>query len=109
MNFHLYQGNSLEALAIQLATLLKTNPAAAGAPDPFAAETIVIPNQGLARWLSLKIAETNDLCPAIDFPCPGAFLYRYVFNPMVDGTEPVTAEEADLPFAPATVQWHLLK
>ncbi|MFA7173445.1 MAG: exodeoxyribonuclease V subunit gamma [Kiritimatiellia bacterium] len=109
MSFHLHQGNSLEVLAIQLATLLKANPATAGAPDPFAQETVVVPNQGLARWLCLKIAETNDLCPAIDFPYPGAFLYRYVFNPMAEVAVPVSAEEADLPFAPATVQWHLLK
>lgn len=109
MSFHLYQGNSLDTLAIQLAALLKPNPADGSTPDPFAEETVVVPNQGLARWLSLKIAEANGLCPAIDFPYPGAFLYRYVFNPMVDAAGPVATEESDLPFAPATVQWHLLK
>ena len=104
MSFYLYQGNRLDALAEQLAHLINQQ----ASPDPFAEETVVVPNQGLARWLSLQIAQANGLCPAIEFPYPGAFLYQYIFNPMMGIPNQPLGNEDDLPFAPATVRWRIL-
>lgn len=111
MSFHLYEGNDLDALAAQLAELLADRAGSAQTPDPFFLETVTVPNQGLARWLSMRIAECNGLCPAIDFPYPGAFIYRHVFNPMAGHceTSPAASAEDELPFNPATVRWRILK
>ena len=105
MSFFLHESNDLLTLARRLADTLFAGSASA---DPFAEETVVVPDQGLARWLRLAIADLSGFCPSIDLPYPGAFLYRYVFDPMmaVPVITPCT-DEADLPFAPATVEWRI--
>lgn len=105
MSFFLHESNCLETLARGLAALLADAPHVDA--DPFRQETVVVPNQGLGRWLSLTIAEQRGLCPPLDLPYPGAFLYRYLFDPMAGQTG--VTEEADLPFAPATVEWRLFE
>jgi len=111
MSFHLYVSDDLTRLAAELARLVRNPPDPSRTPDPFFRETVTVPNQGLARWLSLRIAEMNGLCPAMDFPYPGAFIYRHVFNPMTgaDTSGPEPDGEDDLPFNPATVRWRVLK
>jgi exodeoxyribonuclease V gamma subunit len=111
MSFHLYVSDDLDTLAAELARLIRAPADPARMPDPFFRETVTVPNQGIARWLSLRIAAINGLCPAMDFPYPGAFIYRHVFNPMT-GTATANApadSEDDLPFNPATVRWRILK
>ncbi|MDD4101396.1 MAG: exodeoxyribonuclease V subunit gamma, partial [Kiritimatiellae bacterium] len=110
MSFHLYLSDDLTTLAAELALLFRSATDPAQAPDPFFRETVTVPNQGLARWLSMQIAELNGLCPSVDFPYPGAFIYRHVFNPMSGAvtTGPLPNSEDALPFNPATVRWRLL-
>jgi exodeoxyribonuclease V gamma subunit len=116
MSFHLHESNDLSALAQKLAEILFAGSARS---DPFAEETVIVPDQGLARWLRLTLADLAGFCPALDLPYPGAFLYRYVFDPMTDEaagpssllpspSQPLGGCENDLPFAPATVEWRIL-
>ncbi|MDX9867254.1 MAG: exodeoxyribonuclease V subunit gamma [Kiritimatiellia bacterium] len=105
MSFTLYHGNRLDQLAAALADRILQPPAAGAAPDPLRQETVVVPNQGLARWLALEIAARRKLCPPLDLPYPGAFLYRDLFDPMMG--RPSHPAQPDLPFAPATVEWRL--
>ncbi len=111
MSFHLYESNDLATLADELAGIMRVAAESAQPPDPFFQETVTVPNQGLARWLSMRIAERNGLCPDIDFPYPGTFIYRHVFNPMAGtcDTSCASSDEDELPFNPATVRWRILK
>ena len=106
MSFFLHESNDLLTLARRLADTLFAGNASA---DPFAEETVVVPDQGLARWLRLALADVTGFCPSLELPYPGAFLYRYVFNPMMNQPDAPCADEADLPFAPATVEWRIHK
>ncbi len=49
---HLYRSNRMELLVDELARLV-----ASGAPDPLAAECLVVPSAGLAHWLNLRLSE----------------------------------------------------
>lgn len=60
---HFYHSNRMEWLAGQLTEL-------AGRPsegDPFHAETLVVQNRGMARWLSLNLADANGIAANLDF------------------------------------------
>jgi len=105
MSFTLYHGNRLDQLAAALADLILQPPAGGAVRDPLRQETIVVPNQGLARWLALEIAARRKICPPLDLPYPGAFLYRDLFDPMMGRTS--RAVQPDLPFDPATMEWRL--
>ncbi|MEW6488661.1 MAG: exodeoxyribonuclease V subunit gamma [Thermodesulfobacteriota bacterium] len=66
---HLYTSNRLEALLEALVGVV-------GRPlaDPLAAEQVVVPNQGLARWLSWQLAERLGVCANVRFPFPDQLL-----------------------------------
>lgn len=68
---HLYHSNSMESLLQELLTLL-------GRPleNPFAAEIILVQNQGMARWLTLAIAARQGVAANIEFPLPARFIWR---------------------------------
>jgi exodeoxyribonuclease V gamma subunit len=103
--FHLWQGENLDVLAARFTELLRESPRR----DPFAEETVVVPNRSLALWLSLQVAERNVICPSIRYPFPGAFLYKAVFNPMAAATHRHPPEPDDLPFAPSETRWQILR
>ncbi|MCB9885198.1 MAG: exodeoxyribonuclease V subunit gamma [Planctomycetes bacterium] len=65
----LHTSYRLEDLAASLAHALRTAPLA-----PLDTETIVVPTQGLARWLELQLAEAHGIAAGLRFPFPGAFL-----------------------------------
>jgi exodeoxyribonuclease V gamma subunit len=66
---HLYTSNRLEALLGALVDVVE-RPLA----DPLAAEQVVVPNQGLARWLSWQLAERLGVCANVRFPFPDQLL-----------------------------------
>jgi exodeoxyribonuclease V gamma subunit len=74
-----------------------------GQGDPLAVETVVVPNPGMGKWLSLEIAEVCAFCPQIEFVRPGRFLYQYIFNPMT-GRTGATDEST---FIPEVTQWQI--
>jgi len=61
--------NRLEDLLEVLAGDLAREPL-----PPLAPETVVVPGQGLARWLTLHLAERHGIAAGLDLPFPGAFL-----------------------------------
>lgn len=68
--FNLITGNRLEILAENLANLFKANPLT----SPFAQEVIIVQSQGMARWLSLALAERLGISANYRFPFPNSFI-----------------------------------
>ena len=66
-----YHSNRLEAL-IDALTRVTAEPLA----DPFKPETIVLQNQGMARWIGQQLALRNGVSACLDFPLPASFLWR---------------------------------
>ena len=67
----LYTSNRLEQLAHQLTAALSTP-----LKSPLAPEVIVVQSRGMARWLSLQIAQISKICMNYEFPFPRAFIGR---------------------------------
>lgn len=61
----------LETLLHALADQLALDPL-----PPLVQETIVVPSQGLARWLKQQLAERFGIAASLDLPFPGAFLQQ---------------------------------
>lgn len=71
--------NRLEVLLDALARRLVDVDGGAGsgtAPDPFEPELIVVPNQGMARWLSQQLALRTGVSANLEFPLPATFFWR---------------------------------
>ncbi|NOY73170.1 MAG: exodeoxyribonuclease V subunit gamma [Gammaproteobacteria bacterium] len=66
-----YQSNDLTSLAACLAEVLKTD----SFRSPLQPEIIVVPNQGMARWLSLQIADRLGICANIHFQFPAEYIW----------------------------------
>ena len=98
MAFYLYNGNDVGAMARILAEM-----AFSGGGDPLAVETVVVPNPGMGKWLSLEIAEACGFCPQIEFVRPGRFLYQYIFNPMMGRAGAIDEST----FVPDVTQWQI--
>jgi exodeoxyribonuclease V gamma subunit len=64
------RGNHLEDLAGRLVELVRESP-----PPPLTCETVVVQSQGMARWLSLRLARGLGVAANIRFPLPGGFLW----------------------------------
>ena len=68
--FRIHQSNRLERLADLLAELCREP--SGGPLDP---EAIVVPNPGMARWLSLRLADRLGVCANVTFPLPATFTW----------------------------------
>jgi exodeoxyribonuclease V gamma subunit len=68
--FNLITSNYLEILAEKLAELLKTRPLI----SPLAPEVVIVQSQGMARWLSLALADHVGICANYRFPFPNTFI-----------------------------------
>jgi exodeoxyribonuclease V gamma subunit len=67
----LYQSNHLESLAMRLAERLSESVGQVLHP-----EQVVVQHPGMARWLSLRIADHLGVCANLSFPQPGAFIWQ---------------------------------
>jgi exodeoxyribonuclease V gamma subunit len=67
----LTESNRLEALADRLVAALDVRSDA-----PLVAETVVVPNFGMARWLSLAIARAHGVCANVRFVLPAKFVWE---------------------------------
>ncbi len=85
-----YTSNRLEQLAHQLAATLD----APLKSSPLAPEVIVVQSRGMARWLTLRIAEISKICMNCEFPFPRAFIGRTLraFFPEMAPDEEFTVE-----------------
>src|SRR5688572_30854312 len=67
----LTESNRLEVLAERLVAALDVPSAA-----PLVPETVVVPNFGMARWLSLSIARAHGVCANVRFVLPAKFVWE---------------------------------
>ena len=67
---HLHQSDRLEILAEILTAHL------APPLPPFEPETILVQSQGMARWLTLRLAERLGVCAQVRFPLPAAYVWE---------------------------------
>ncbi|EIC19614.1 exodeoxyribonuclease V subunit gamma [Thiorhodovibrio frisius] len=77
-----HHSNRLE----QLIDVLATQEDAAG-KDPFAREVIVVPNQGMARWVSQQLAMRRGIAANIDYPLPASFFWRMLTSWLPEAPE----------------------
>lgn len=70
-SFTVHTSNRLEVLLDALAGRMAADPL-----PPLVAETIVVPGQGMARWVTLELARRHGVAATLDLPFPGAFLQR---------------------------------
>ncbi|MBU0485669.1 MAG: exodeoxyribonuclease V subunit gamma [Proteobacteria bacterium] len=69
MSFNLYTSNRLEVIAEQLAQVMISRPL-----PVFSPEIVVVQSGGMARWLSMRLAESNGICANIEYPFPNGLL-----------------------------------
>ncbi len=93
---NLYHSNRQERLADELATLLHAP--AGSALDP---ETVVVQSNGMARWLSLCLADRLGVCANTRFLFPAGFIWE-VFRAVL----PLVP--AASPYEPGPLTWRLL-
>jgi exodeoxyribonuclease V gamma subunit len=67
----LTESNRLEALADRLVAALDVR-----SDTPLVPETVVVPNFGMARWLSLAIARAHGVCANVRFVLPARFVWE---------------------------------
>ncbi|MFP3982818.1 MAG: exodeoxyribonuclease V subunit gamma [Desulfurivibrionaceae bacterium] len=67
--FNLYTSNRSELLAHHLADIIKQHPLSVFTP-----ETIVVQSRGMARWLTLQLAERLNIWANAGFPFPNHFI-----------------------------------
>ncbi|MCP4995109.1 MAG: exodeoxyribonuclease V subunit gamma [Gammaproteobacteria bacterium] len=91
----LYYSNRLERLSDLLAATL-SQPLA----DPFAEEVIVVPQQGMGSWISLRLAEHLGISANQHFPLPAGFIWKILRQ--VLGSLPKENH-----FDPSVLQWRL--
>ena len=70
LKLRLYTSNRMENLAESLAEgVLRP------LRSPFEPEIILVQSQGMARWLTLQLAQRHGICSNCQFPFPRAFSY----------------------------------
>ncbi len=93
----LHTSNRLEILADQLGEIL-ANPLA----SPLTPEIIVVQSNGMRRWLTQKIAQSQGICANVRFPFPQNFFHDLFVNafPKSERTEV---------FARDPMTWRIMK
>ncbi|MCB1777631.1 MAG: exodeoxyribonuclease V subunit gamma, partial [Candidatus Competibacteraceae bacterium] len=94
--FHTHQGNRLETLTDRLAEYLR-QPLRA----PLAREILVTQSNGMARWLSLQLADRLGVCANIAFQFPATFLWE-ISRAVLRGLPPISA------FDRAVLNWRVM-
>ncbi|MGE3542117.1 MAG: exodeoxyribonuclease V subunit gamma [Candidatus Tectimicrobiota bacterium] len=93
---HVHYSNRLEILADQLAERLRQP-----CGSPLLPDIIIVQSTGMARWLSLHLAQRLGICAQIHFPFPAAFvwdLYRRLLRSVPEMS----------PFAPDVLTWRIM-
>lgn len=91
----LYHAPDLETLG-ELATTLLAQPLA----DPFAPARVVVPSQGMGRWLTLELARRQGIAMQLELQLPAAFVWD--LSRTVLGSLPEQSA-----FSPTTLTWRL--
>ncbi|SDH32067.1 DNA helicase/exodeoxyribonuclease V, gamma subunit [Pseudomonas benzenivorans] len=91
----LYHAPDLETLG-ELATRLLGQPQR----EPFAAAQVVVPSQGIGRWLTLELARKQGIAMQLEMQLPAAFVWQ--LSRLVLGQLPEQSA-----FTPLTLSWRL--
>ncbi|MBS7664423.1 exodeoxyribonuclease V subunit gamma [Pseudomonas lalucatii] len=91
----LYHAPDLETLG-ELATRLLAQPQR----QPFAAARVVVPSQGIGRWLTLQLARSQGIAMQLEVQLPSAFVWE--LSRLVLGQLPEQSA-----FTPDTLAWRL--
>ena len=78
--FYLHHYPRQEVLADWLIQKLQQE----GSGDPFYKSHVLVRNQGMATWLSRRLAEQSGLAMQVDFPQPNSFLQKIIGSQSVD-------------------------
>ena len=68
---YLYHSNKMESLLQALLAVIEQP-----LENPFSAETMLVQNQGMSRWITQGIAERQGIAANLDFPLPATFIWR---------------------------------
>ncbi len=93
----IHQSHRVEQLADRLAATLLEDPL-----PPMEPEVVVVHGAGMARWLSLRLAERLGVCANVDFPFPASFIWD-CFRRNLEGLP------ERRPFDPAELRWRILR
>ena len=91
----LYHAPDLETLG-ELATRLLAQPLS----DPFAPALVVVPSQGMGRWLTLELARKQGIAMQLEMQLPAKFVWD--LSRAVLGSLPEQSA-----FSPSTLTWRL--
>lgn len=91
----LYHANDLESLG-ELACALLAQPQA----DPLAPARVVVPSQGMGRWLTLQLARRQGIAMHLEIQLPARFVWDLA-RQLLGALPPQSA------FNPATLAWRL--
>jgi len=92
---YLHRGNRLEDLVDGFARI-----AAIPLSSPLAAEVVLVQSNGMARWLSLHLAESHGICSNVRFPYPAAYAWE-----LFRALDPQLPEVSD--FDPGILAWRI--
>ncbi len=67
-----YHSNRLEQLAIYMAATIQVEPL----QSVLAPEVIVTQHQGMARWLSMQLAQVQGISANCDYPLPASYIWK---------------------------------
>lgn len=69
---NLYQSNMLEALASLYLAVREPS------RDPLVPETLLVPSQGMQRWLAFELARQRGIAANLDFQLPSSFMWQLI-------------------------------
>jgi exodeoxyribonuclease V gamma subunit len=93
--FQVHQSNRVEVLARSLADLMRDAPL-----PPLVPETIVVGASGMARWLSLALADALGVGANLRFPFAASYVWELIAR-VVPGVPPSS------PLAPEVLKWRI--
>lgn len=94
--FYLYHHNDLGSLADLLGALRNNHRVA-----PLDMDTILVPNHGVGRWLTIQIAESDGIAANINTSLPGGYIWQ-----LLDAVSPAEQPRGKH-FEPDGLPWHL--
>lgn len=93
----LYRSNRIEKLADALAELLREP-----VGDPTTSEWVVVHSLGMARWLSMHLAQRLGVCANVEFPFPARLVHNALGAVLGSEVAPTLA------WRPERLQWAIL-
>ncbi len=92
-----YHSNRLEHLAAYMAATIQVEPL----HSVLAPEVIVTQHQGMARWLSMQLAQVQGISANCDYPLPASYIWK-LYRSQLEGVP-----ESSL-FDRSTLTWRLM-